>query len=190
MKKIFCIILLSLFCFTTGFAQEDILKFKGIPIEGNINEFKTKLINTGYQPYTVADKEVYAGQFIKEDCSIVLEQTNDNQIASVMVVFSKKYKSWKSLDDAFQTLKEALIQKYHCSNNDIEEELEWIKLEDAFSDSSKMQSLTSEQCNHILKLKVKGGFISLAKTPAASLSLTYFSNKSAKQYNEEKYEDL
>ena len=190
MKKIFCIFALVIMCMATGFAQEEVLKFKGIPIEGNINEFKTKLIDAGYKAYTIADKEVYAGQFIKEPCSIVLEPTNDNQIASVMVIFSTKYQSWKSLDDAFQTLKEALIQKYNCSNNDIDEVLEWIKLEDAFSDSSKMQSLTSEQCNHILKLRVQGGFISLAKTPAATLSITYFSNKSAKQYNQEKYEDL
>ena len=190
MKKIFCIVALAIMCMATSFAQEEALKFKGIPIEGNINEFKTKLIDAGYKPYTVADKEVYAGQFTKEDCTIVLEQTNDHQIASVMVIFSKEYQSWQSINNAFNTLKEALITKYNCQPNDIEEVLEWADGETPDSDLIKFVALTTENCNHILKLKVKGGFISLAKTPAATLSLTYFSNKSAQKYNQEKYEDL
>ena len=87
MKRILtCLIMASLNI--VAFAQKDVTKFLGIPIDGNKSEMKQKLIAKGYVPKKEGDNEYLEGEFNGTDVHIYIA-TNNNKVYRIMVCDAK-----------------------------------------------------------------------------------------------------
>jgi len=66
------------------YAQKDVTKFLGIPVDGYKTEMKQKLIAKGYNPRKVGKNEFLEGEFNGVDVHIYIA-TNNNKVYRIMV---------------------------------------------------------------------------------------------------------
>ena len=66
------------------YAQKDVSKFLGIPVDGYKTEMKQKLIAKGYNPRKVGKNEFLEGEFNGVDVHIYIA-TNNNKVYRIMV---------------------------------------------------------------------------------------------------------
>lgn len=125
MKRLFFIatVLLSalLLCSVTeSFAQNEHLKFAGIPIDGTISQFHQKLIAKGY----TIDKDAisrdnvrrYKGTFAGEQCSVVIYFDEHTKIVYRAKVLISEL-SEEIAEQKYSSLKSRLIKKYDESSS-------------------------------------------------------------------------
>lgn len=83
LKKILFTLVLSLTSLCL-FAQEDVTKFLGIPVDGTKAEMKAKLIEKGFTPKKEGNTEFLEGEFNGTDVHIYIA-TNNNKVCRIMV---------------------------------------------------------------------------------------------------------
>lgn len=81
MNKIITTIIIVLFS-AVAYAQKDVTKFLGIPVDGTKTEMKQQLIAKGFKP--VAGQEYLKGEFNGNDVRIYIG-TNNNKVYRIMV---------------------------------------------------------------------------------------------------------
>lgn len=82
MKKILTLIIIAIFSLSS-YAQKDVTKFLGIPVDGTKDEMIQKLKEKGFTPIAY-NKEVLEGEFNGHDVH-VLVVTNGNKVYRIMV---------------------------------------------------------------------------------------------------------
>ena len=82
MKKLIITFLISLFTLSV-FAQKDVTKFLGIPVDGTKSEMIRKLKAKGFKS-TTYDKEILEGEFNGFDVTIHIGTTN-NKVSRIMI---------------------------------------------------------------------------------------------------------
>ncbi len=90
------------------------MAFKGIPIDGNINDFAQELAKQGY---TLSEKErtriVLNGEFLSvQECTITITGTDKSIIPWKIGIFFPEESFWKILKDKYFELKEQFTTKY------------------------------------------------------------------------------
>lgn len=110
------IYILSLLAFfgTSLFAQSTLntMTFKGIPINGTLNEFVLKMTDSGFS-YLKTEKgsTFLQGDFAGfKDCTLIVH--SDNNIVNSLIILTTKYEDWTSLEGGYELLKLGLTQKY------------------------------------------------------------------------------
>lgn len=102
-------------CFMTSMAQtnNEHLTFKGIPIDGPLKQFATKLKNAGFKPIGSKDSGIFQGEFSGfKDCTVfVFTSYNSDNVWSVGVLFPES-DDWNNLEGTYLDLKDALTKKY------------------------------------------------------------------------------
>lgn len=83
MKRFFIILAMMLIT-SACFAQKDVTKFLGIPIDGFKSEMRQKLIAKGFTPEIVSGKEIYVGEFNGTDVNVRIV-TNNNKVYRIAV---------------------------------------------------------------------------------------------------------
>ena len=105
-------------------AQTEHMKFMGIPINGNITAFQSKLVQKGFKfvknEASSGDAEVYkqySGKFAGKECKLYVAYNRETKIVyEVQVVYKLKYPSMESnfeLEDMYKSLKTQLTKKYN-----------------------------------------------------------------------------
>ncbi|MBP5392121.1 MAG: hypothetical protein J6Y40_08600 [Bacteroidales bacterium] len=114
MKKIFLtlasIVLFAVVCF----AQNEHFKFLGIPLDGTINQFESKLISKGYTKadnYGSKEYRVYDGTFIGKKATIVIYYDVNTKIVHAGKAYFSDLTESKA-KERLNELKELLLQKY------------------------------------------------------------------------------
>lgn len=161
MKTILQTLLLCVFCITNipAYAQSfnldnassNVIRFKDIPISGNIEVMTEQLQKKGY----VLDEldnyvAILKGNFANEDCEIVLYATPiTKQMHTVTVSFSKK-SSWYSLKTEYLKIKDLITEKYNVSPNSTE------KFYTPYyeGDGYEMQALRNDKCAYFSTFKI------------------------------------
>lgn len=92
------------------------LSFMGIPIDGNINDFKNRLVDKGATLIKIHDKGTYKigmKSFAGRDIEYIflVPSAKTKTIWKVLVIFIEK-DSWYSLKSEYNTLLEQLTSKY------------------------------------------------------------------------------
>ncbi len=125
MKK-FLLILSLLLCVQQMPAQEvtpvddNPYTFKGIPIEGNVNQFIAKLEKQGYtvmdmdSPNTAFANKILLGKFFAQDVAILLAIDSNKNVTSVSVNFhtDKNYTPTDDRINTYNSVRNGLITKY------------------------------------------------------------------------------
>jgi hypothetical protein len=112
MKKLFLFLVVALMALSAHSQTEsEHMKFMGIPIDGTLDEFKSKLMAKGFEP-DLEDKVVLYGTFAGFDNCIIICYSNktNNQMYAVVVVFPNTY-DWQTLASRYYNLKNRLIKK-------------------------------------------------------------------------------
>ena len=111
MKKIFGMMLLCVISISAS-AQEH-LTFKGVPINGHITTFVSKLKSLGFKEVASSDySAVVEGEFGGNECQVAIYGSKKSKVVHKVIVILDESSSWHSLKSKYNEYKELLTSKY------------------------------------------------------------------------------
>lgn len=161
MKKIFISTIFTLW-FLFSFGQTDSsrhLSFKGIPINGTLNSFVSKVklnefheepvpANSNYRKYNME----FAGY---EDCELTIESLKHMDLVYKVSIIIPGNCQWSNLYESFSNLKNMLREKYGPPSEDVEkfnvnsDSLTEIKNDVLFGEAAKFYSIWNTKKGNI-----------------------------------------
>ena len=161
MKKI-VVILFLLMSFTLIFAQSsEHLKFKGVPIDGTLNEYVSKMKQAGFQLIGTDDGvALLEGEFAGyRGCLIAVSTLKSvNVVNTIGVVFPAR-ENWSSLEGDYEHLKSMLTEKYG-EPSDVVEKFQGYG--NPQTDQEKWIRLITDNCSWYTIFETKNGDIQLS----------------------------
>ena len=161
MKKLVSIILLlSLMPFSLLSQEEEHLKFKGVPIDGTLKEFTSKLVKTGLKEIGQENGQVMLfGDFAGfRDCMIYATTTPGKDLVYMVAAMLNPTDHWSALQRDYEALNSMLKIKYGEPSEVIEEFQSFSKPK---SDSEKILYLKTDRCNYQTIFDTKKGRIAV-----------------------------
>lgn len=142
------------------FAQTDHLKFKGVPIDGTLNQFVAKMQSVGFEKIdqsgnTVALEGDFAGY---KDCCIVVSTLDNKDLVNQIAVKFSSHNNWRPLENNYQSLKELLTKKYG-QPFDVQEEFQDRYVDD---DNARWYELVLNKCIFRTEWRTELGKVVLA----------------------------
>ena len=126
-----CIMMLSALL---GYAQE-VLSFKGIPVEGSVKSFGEQLVEKGFSKISEEEgKPIFYGDFTGTSAVVMLTPDADGSTLNSVVVALNPSKEWRVLASSYTYYKQIYTDKYG-------EPFESIETTPAGSDSNTAQML-------------------------------------------------
>ncbi len=148
MKKL-ALLLIALVAMQFSIAQNsEHMVFKGISIDGNINDFTVKLKQKGFTHLgTENGMALFKGEFAAyKDCTIgAVSSKSTNLVSKVAVIFPKQ-ETWSMLYDNYNQLKSMLTQKYGEPAENIEK---FEGYSEPRNDNSRMHEVKMDRCKYI-----------------------------------------
>lgn len=161
MKKIFCSLLVLLIT-TTTFAQTESphLTFKGVPIDGTLNEYVQKMKQKGFDYLgTENGIAILTGDFAAyKGCTIGVVTLKQKDLVSKITVIFPNCETWGALASNYFSLKEMLTEKYG-KPADVTEEFQGYS--EPSDDNSRMREVKMDRCKYITTFETPKGEIQL-----------------------------
>lgn len=162
MKKIISILLFA--CMAIGMYAQDAqehLKFKGIPIDGTVNEFVAKLKQKGCTYIdSYEGNALLKGDFATEkNCTILVAAPKANCPLERVAVSCPNQETWSFLYNNYTRLKDMLTTKYGEPASCEETFQSTLQPKD---DSSKMHEVKMDRCRYVCVFNAGNGYIELA----------------------------
>lgn len=150
----------------TSFAQvqsdnSEHMTFKGIPIDGNLYEYISRLEKSGFK---LVEKEngvaMLKGDFAAyKDCIIGVATLKQKDLVSKITVLFPEYDTWSSLSSNYFNLKELLTEKYGEPSESMEKFHPSVNPVD---DNDKMHELKFDNCKYYTIYETDKGSIQLS----------------------------
>lgn len=160
MKKIFLAIIAIALSFTV-FAQNagEHLTFKGVPIDGTLNQFVTNMKAAGFKSEGVQDgTAILSGDFAGyKGCYVIVSTLKNKDLVSTIGVMFPEHSAWSTLEGSYSKLKEMLTTKYGKPAEEVEE----FQNRDPKDDNSRMHELKMDRCNYQTLFRTEKGNILL-----------------------------
>ena len=154
--------ILTIFASIAVFAQTESqhLTFKGVPIDGTLNQFVSKMRTKGFvgtvnRDGTAALKGDFAGY---KGCVIIVSTLQNKDLVSTIGVVFPECNTWETLERNYLQLKEMLTTKYGEPAKVVEK---FQNPRSASDDSSKLHELKMDRCNYQTTFKTTKGDILL-----------------------------
>ncbi len=187
------LLLTILLTFVVGIccAQNEHMKFKGIPMEGSLQTFTTKLKAKGYTSIGIQDGvSLLTGEFAGyKDCTIGAVADKSGMICKVTVIFPNMDK-WGELERCYSNYKSMLTEKYG----------EPSICEESFSegyngdDANKMYGVQFDKYKYYSVFNSKLGNIQLEishnSVTSCYVMLSYFDNANQDKLRQQIMDDL
>ena len=162
MKKLLLSVIIAL-TVTLSFAQNQSqhLSFKGVPIDGTLNEYVAKMKQSGFTLIRTEDGvAMLKGDFAAyKDCIIgVATLKGKDLVSKITVVFPAK-DSWSLLANNYFSLKEMLTEKYGEPSESVEKFDTYSEPRD---DGSKMIQVKLDACKYYSIYETDKGSIQLS----------------------------
>ena len=164
------------------YAQEH-LEFRGIPIDGNLTNFVSKMKSIGY---TVEAEDgnvvLMKGKFTNRDATLlVCSSVKSHTVWKVCVLFDEA-SSWNSLKSDYLEYKELFTKKYGKSSDCYE-----IFLDPYYEgDGYELQALRNEKCYYVTFFENSIGYVSVEMKKSERLGFNYEDKINSKIYSKEK----
>ena len=190
MKKL--IIIAMLLVGITAVAQGDHLKFKGIPIDGNLTSFVNKLKHKGFSLVNSEEgTSMLTGDFAAvKGCTVFVSEHKSGVVNRVAVIFPSK-DTWATLYYEYLNLKDMLTQKYG-EPAAVEEEFQNRTYE--LDDNEKMHEVRMDRCHYICDWTPDNGTIELriqhTSLMGCTVVLIYIDSDNDAKVREKAMEDL
>ena len=187
-------ILTLFFTLTTAltFAQtSEHLSFKGVPIDGTLNEYVMKMKQNGFTMYgTENGMAMLKGDFASyKDCMIGVATLKGKDLVSKINVVFPEQKSWALLSSNYFNLKEMLTEKYGQPSESVEKFTSY----EPEDDGSKMTQVHLDACNYFTTYETDKGNIQLTikgDISSAFVVLSYFEKINSNIIREKAKDDL
>lgn len=178
----------------SSFAQNsEHLKFKGVPIDGTLSEYVSKMKQAGFQLVETDDGvALLEGEFAGyRDCLIVVSTLKSvNVVNTICVVFPAR-EDWGSLEGDYEYLKSMLTTKY---GDPAEVEEEFGGYSTPRTNNDKWHELLMDRCTWYTTYEVKNGDIQLSLEKwdygQYSVLLKYFDRINTETVHSAAMEDL
>lgn len=167
MKKTLLLLALLATCYISfGQTKADTsehLAFKGVPIDGTLEEYVLKMKQNGFRHLSTNDcTAVLQGDFAGyKDCYVgVSTLSKKNLVHKIGVLFPKK-ETWSKLSDNYFSLKEMLTEKYG-EPSDVVEMFDGDSSLQQSDDFIKMQKVKFDDCKYRSTWQTEKGKIELS----------------------------
>ena len=161
MKKVFMILLL-LQMNLLSFAQTESphLSFKGVPIDGTLNEYVQKMKQKGFDYIGTEDGiAILTGDFAAyKGCTIGVATLKQKDLVSKITVIFPNCETWSALSNNYFSLKEMLTEKYGKPADVTEEFQSYSEPRD---DNDRMHNVKMDRCKYVTTFKTPKGDIQL-----------------------------
>lgn len=162
MKNKFIVLVLGcLLCANIVQAQTEHLKFKGVPIDGTLAEYKQALIAKGFKHiYTKGGTSMLQGNFAGyPTCYVGIKTLESIDIVNCVMVMFPERDTWNLLYTDYSTLKSMLIQKYGEPFSVVENFNTSFPISD---DIDRMFNLRMDRCHYVCTFAVEEGSVELS----------------------------
>lgn len=172
-QRIIYLLFLLLLINVSSYSQEH-LKFKNIPIDGNIDDFASELIKQGFsksEEESIKNIIILNGEFInKKNCEIYIIGTKKSYLTWRINIILPKEISWISLKESYFEIKKQYQSKYGSG-----ESFEYFSEPYFEGDGYELQALRKEKCTYSSYWKLESGIISLkiSTSDSNSISIAY-----------------
>ena len=179
----------------TIFAQTESphLSFKGVPIDGTLNEYVQKMQQRGFTYIGTDDNGValLMGDFAAyKGCTVGVATLKQQDLVSKIAVVFHKCDTWSTLSDNYYSLKEMLTEKYGDPIDVIEE---FQSYSDPTDDRSKFIHVITDACKYITTFETPKGRIQLHidhNLGDGFVVLSYFDKSNGETIRAKAMEDL
>lgn len=162
MKKLFFSLIVSLITLTS-FAQTDSphLSFKGVPIDGTLNEYVQKMKEKGFTCLGIEDgfALLYGDFAAYKGCTVGVTTLDQKDLVSKITVIFPNCDTWATLENNYLSLKEMLTEKYGKPADVIEKFQGYSQPRD---DNSKLYEVKFDKCKYITTFETPKGDIQLS----------------------------
>lgn len=194
MKRIITVLIATAISLS-AFAQNDSqhLTFKGVPIDGTLNQFVTNMKAIGFIGTPSRDgTAVLFGDFAGyKRCKIVVSTLQNKDLVSTIGVVFPECNTWSLLEGNYLKLKNMLTTKYGEPAEVVEE---FQRPNSADDDSSKMYELNMDRCNYTTVFRTDKGNIVLklikGEFGACNVLLAYYDNINGREVEAAAMDDL
>jgi len=191
MKKLLFAIV-ACFCTITMQAQNEHLKFKGVPINGTLQEYVQKMQAAGFTSLGQHDGiALLVGDFAGfKNCTIGVATLDGKDLVSKIAVIFPENTTWTALYGTYEQLKSLLTEKYGEPAGCIEE-FQGYTPDDDFG---KMHAVKLDHCNFVSIFSPQEGNIELTMTHNENLDcyvvLSYFDKTNSDIIRQKALDDL
>ncbi len=193
MKKI----LLSLFLVLTtliSFAQNtDHLTFKGVPIDGTLDEYVSKMKKSGFSHLGTEDgTAMLNGDFAGyKNCHIGVSTLKQKDLVHKIAVIFPDKETWSTLSGNYFDLKKMLTEKYGKPSDVVEKFDGYSQPKD---DNSKMYEVKFDRCKYYSIWETENGEIQLSiehnSVTSCFVRLGYFDRINSEKIKAKAIDDL
>lgn len=146
------------------------MKFMGIPIDGTLTSFGTKLSEKGFVKKSVEGNiHIFKGQFTGKNVDVLVLGSEKTLTVWKVVVWFEKEKSWSSIKSMFEDYKEMFNGKYGVPSNDFH----FFSKPYYEGDGYEMQALRMDKCTYSTFWDTLQGIINLSMKEGGFLSIGY-----------------
>jgi hypothetical protein len=196
--KIFLLYLLFLTTSFTSFSQiksdtSKHLTFKGVPINGTLDEYVSKMTMTGF---TLAETQngisILKGDFASyKSCVVEVSTLKTKDLVSKIAVRFPDSDTWEILSNNYSNLKKMLSEKYGNASDSSDTFQAYSQPE---SDFLKMSYVKSDKCKYHTTFKTEKGSIQLSiehdRFLLCFIKLVYFDKINSETVKKQALDDL
>ena len=137
------------------------LTFKGVPIDGPLSEYVSKMKSAGFSYSGTQDgTAILHGDFAGfKRCVIGVSTLKNSDLVNTIVVIFPKDDDWSSLEENYQLLKTMLTEKYGNPSSCVEEFQGYGLSRD---NSDKLHNLKMDRCTYVTVFETPKGDIQLS----------------------------
>ena len=137
------------------------LAFKGVPIDGTLAEYVSKMKQNGFTQIGIEDGvAMLKGDFAAyKNCIVGVATLKQKDLVSRITVIFPKCDTWSSLSSNYFSLKEMLTEKYGKPSECVEKFQTYSEPRD---DGSKMYEVEFDRCKYYTTYETKKGRIHLS----------------------------
>jgi hypothetical protein len=176
------------------FAQtSEHLSFKGVPIDGTLNEYVSKMRNSGFTLIKIKDGVAkLKGDFAAyKGCIIGITTIKGKDLVSKITVIFPERDTWSSLSSNYYNLKELLTEKYGEPFEAVEKFNTYSEPND---DDSKMHEVKMNNCKYYTTYKMENGSIRISieidRFLTSFIMLSYFDKINREIIRQKAIDDL
>ncbi len=160
MKTTFLVLVFTLTTALTFAQTAEHLSFKGVPIDGTLNEYVKQMKQSGFTLLgTENGVAILKGDFASyKDCTVGVATSKGKDLVSTITVIFPEQKSWSLLSSNYFNLKELLTEKYGQPSESVEN---FSSYEPA-DDGSKMTQVYLDACKYVTTYETDKGTIQLS----------------------------
>lgn len=162
MKKTFLSLIFMIIIVLSSYAQSsEHLKFKGVPIDGTLNEYVSKMKQAGFQLVGTDDGvALLEGEFAGyRGCLIAVSTLNSVNVVNTIGVVFPACEDWSSLEGNYEHLKSMLTTKYG-EPADVVEKFQGYSTPRTNND--KLHELLMDRCTWYTIFETENGDIQLS----------------------------